>query len=111
MTFTYTSFDAVQTRTDARGAVTSYGYDALNRLQSVTYNTSSAPGVATTSGVTINYKTTTPGKGQISSITDGLGSESYGYDSMARVTSKNAKDRAVEMDVSAAFSFFLLPSS
>jgi RHS repeat-associated protein len=88
VTFTYTSFDAVQTRTDARGAVTSYGYDALNRLQSVTYNTASAPGVATTSGVTINYKTTAPGKGQVSSVTEGLGSESYSYDSLARVSSK-----------------------
>jgi RHS repeat-associated protein len=88
VTFTYTSFDSVQTRTDARGAVTSYGYDSLNRLQTVTYNTSSAPGVATTSGVTINYRTSAPGKGQISSITDGLGSESYSYDSLARVSSK-----------------------
>lgn len=88
VTFTYTSFSAVQTRTDARGVITTYGYDALNRPQTVSYNTSAAPLVAATSGVTIAYKTTAPGKGQVSSVTDGLGSESYAFDTLGRVSSK-----------------------
>ena len=88
VTFTYTSFSAVQTRTDARGVITTYGYDALNRPQTVSYNTSAAPLVATTSGVTIAYKTTAPGKGQVSSVTDGLGTETYAFDPLGRVSSK-----------------------
>jgi RHS repeat-associated protein len=88
VSYTYTSFDQVSTRTDARGAATTYNFDALNRLSTVAYNTTSAPGVATTAGVTINYKTTSPGKGQVDSISDAAGSVTYGYDSQARVSSK-----------------------
>jgi YD repeat-containing protein len=88
VTFTYTSFSAVQTKTDARGVITTYGYDALNRPQTVSYNTSAAPLVAATAGVTIAYKTTAPGKGQVSSVTDGLGSETYAFDPLGRVSSK-----------------------
>ena len=88
VTFTYTTFDAVATRTDARGVVTTYGYDSLNRLQTISYNTSGAPGVAATPGVTISYKATSPGYGQISSVTDATGGESFAYDSLGRVSSK-----------------------
>jgi len=86
--FTYTDFNAVQTRTDARGVITTYGYDTLNRLHTISYNTASAPGVAATSGVTINYRTTTPGKGKLDSVVDGVGSESYAYDSLGKLSSK-----------------------
>jgi hypothetical protein len=78
----------VQTRTDARGVITTYGYDGLNRPQAVSYNTSAAPLVAATSGVTIAYKTTAPGKGQVNSVTDGIGSETYAFDALCRVSSK-----------------------
>ena len=36
---TYTSFNAVATRTDARGVITTYSYDTLNRVSQVSYNT------------------------------------------------------------------------
>ncbi|MBI3651684.1 MAG: RHS repeat protein, partial [Acidobacteria bacterium] len=55
--FTYTDFDAVATKTDARGVVTSYTYDTLNRLTGVSYNVSNATGVAATGGVTMTYDT------------------------------------------------------
>jgi YD repeat-containing protein len=57
--YTYTTFDAISTRQDARGVVTTYGYDTLNRLTSISYNTSSAPGVASTGNVTYTYDTPT----------------------------------------------------
>src|SRR5262249_390256 len=37
--YTYTDFDAVSTRTDARGVVTTYAYGDLNLLTGVSYNT------------------------------------------------------------------------
>ena len=51
--YTYTSFDAVATRQDARGVVTTYGYDTLNRLSQISYNTVS--GVTTAPTVTYIY--------------------------------------------------------
>lgn len=88
MSFTYTDFSAVATRTDARGVITTYGYDGLNRLTSVGYNMTNAPGVAATTGVNISYKTASPGNGDVDSVTDGAGTERYVYDSLGRTTSK-----------------------
>jgi len=83
--YVYTDFDAVQTRTDARGVITTYTYDDLNRLTGVSYNTSNAPGVATTGSVAYTYDINQ------SSSTNGLllsaGSESFGYNGDKRLTS------------------------
>ncbi|MFY9553237.1 MAG: RHS repeat domain-containing protein [Blastocatellia bacterium] len=40
--YTYTGSGAVATKTDARGVIITYGYDSLNRLISISYNTSGA---------------------------------------------------------------------
>jgi RHS repeat-associated protein len=95
--YTYTAWGAVSTRQDARGVVTTYNYDTLHQLTSINYNTASAPGVAATPGITMNYDY--PGtcdttahtasgntKGLLLSV--GVGSfysESYAYDSNKRV--------------------------
>lgn len=81
--YTYTPFDAVKTRTDARGVVTTYTYGELNRLTDVSHN--NVTGVAPTVPVSITYKRSSPGKGQVEMVTDGAGSESYGYDSFGRL--------------------------
>ncbi|MBO0798681.1 MAG: RHS repeat-associated core domain-containing protein, partial [Blastocatellia bacterium] len=86
--YTYTDFDAVASRTDARGVVTTYTYGELNWLTGMSYNTASAPGVAATAAVGLTYKTDSPGKGQIKTVTDGVGSESYDYDSFGRLQSR-----------------------
>ena len=70
--------------------ITSYGYDTLNRLTSISYNTSSAPGVASTPPVTYNYDNNQSSntKGLLLSVSAGSGySESYSYDSFKRVQS------------------------
>jgi RHS repeat-associated protein len=86
-TYAYTDFDAVSARTDARGVVTTYTYGPLNLPAGVSYNTASATGVATTAPVSITYKSDSPGKGQAKTVTDGAGSESYGFDSFGRLQS------------------------
>jgi RHS repeat-associated protein len=85
----YTSFDALATKTDARGVVINYSYDTMNRLTSVSYDTSHAPGVASTANVTYNYDTssTSTTKGLLLSVTAGTFQESYGFDSFNRVSS------------------------
>jgi RHS repeat-associated protein len=88
--YTYTDWGAAATKQDARGVITTYGYDSLHRMTSVTYNTSGAPGVAATPTVTYNYDNVNGSetKGLLLSIAvAGSYSESYAYDSSKRVSS------------------------
>lgn len=100
--YTYTSFNSVSTRQDARGVVTTYLYDTLNRLYRVSYDTSGASGVVATPRLDITYGTTTPEKGLVKSVseTDSQSvvpwKEEYAYDSVSRLQTKTLK-----MDASA----------
>lgn len=88
--YTYTDWDAIATKTDARGVVITYGYDNLHRLTSVSYNTANAGGVASTANVTYTYDTNNNSttKGLLLSLSIGNSySESYGYDSYNRLSS------------------------
>lgn len=85
--YTYTDFGAIASKTDARGAVTTFVYDSLNRVYQISYDTSHAPGVATTPTVTYNYDTSTTSttKGLPLSVTNGF-EERYSYDPYNRVS-------------------------
>jgi RHS repeat-associated protein len=83
--YTYTDFDALETRTDDRGVITTYQYGPLNLLTGVSYN--NVTGVEPTAPVIITYKSSSKGKGQIETVADGAGSESYGYDDLGRLQS------------------------
>jgi RHS repeat-associated protein len=98
--FTYDDRSNLTSRTDARGVKTVYGYnnDPLNRLQSISWDTSgfgdSANPVLAAASVTYAYRTKdSPTQlrdvTQSSSVTtNGISSESYSYDSEGRVGSK-----------------------
>jgi RHS repeat-associated protein len=92
--YTYTGFDKVSTRTDARGVVTTYGFDSLSRLTSISYNTSAAPSVASTNNVTFTYDTSGTGTTQALllsvSLTGPLPTyqETFSYDNLERVSSR-----------------------
>jgi len=78
--YAYTDWGAVATKQDARGVITTFGYDTLHRLISVTYNTVS--GVTTAPAVSYNYDNTVGSatKGLLLSLSVGSGySETYGY--------------------------------
>jgi RHS repeat-associated protein len=88
--YTYTEFNAVATRQDARGVVTTYGYDALHRLTSVSYNTvfgvTTAPQVSYIYDSDPSYGTSAPG--QMVRVTVGSDyQERYTFDSLLRVSS------------------------
>jgi RHS repeat-associated protein len=83
--YTYTDSSAVATKTDARGVIATYSYDTMNRPLSITYNTTNAPGVATTPSIGYVYDNNN------SSPTNGVllaaGIESYSYDGYKRLSS------------------------
>ena len=78
---TYTHLNAVQTRTDARGVITTNTYDTLNRLTNVSYNTSAAPNVISTPSVTYNYDnvSTSSSFGKLLSVQIPNGTGGYFY--------------------------------
>lgn len=84
--YSYDPANNLQTRTDARGNVTTYGYDALNRPLSVSY--SLAGGTATTSNVSYTYGTSATGNtlGQIIAVSNGNSTTNYtSFDSLSDV--------------------------
>ncbi len=86
--FTYTNFGLVSQRTDARGVITTYGYDGLNRVQSISYNVG-ATGVPATSTVNLYYDeggSAANALGRLTHFTDGVGSETYSYNLLGRTT-------------------------
>jgi YD repeat-containing protein len=72
----------VLTRTDAKGQVATYSYDALNRLTGITYT--GAP----TLTVTYQYDQGTNGIGHLTQLTDSTGVTNYGYDQHGRLVTE-----------------------
>jgi RHS repeat-associated protein len=86
--FQYNNFGLVTQRTDPRGVITSYGYDNLNRLSTIGY-TVTGTGVAATPGVTLTYDqggSAAFALGRLTSMTDGVGSETYTYNNRGEMT-------------------------
>jgi RHS repeat-associated protein len=70
---------------------TCYGYDALNRVTTRTYNDGTAPGYSDrTPQVTYTYDTSPYGKGRLASVSSSVSTTSYqSYDALGRVTSSS----------------------
>ncbi|MCI0620234.1 MAG: hypothetical protein L0387_00915 [Acidobacteria bacterium] len=85
--FQYNQFGQVTQRTDARGVITTYTYDGLNRLDLVSYNVG-ATGVPATASVDYAYGTSSASNnnGRLLTVADGSNTETYSYDVLGRVT-------------------------
>jgi len=83
----YDNFNNLLKRTDARGVVTSYGYDGLNRLTGISYNVAGT-NVPATASVSFTYGTNASqfNKGLLITKTDGVGSENYSYNALEQLT-------------------------
>jgi len=98
--FTYDVRSNLTSRTDARGVKTVYNYngDPLNRLQSISWDTTgfgdTTNPIVAAATVTYSYRTKTAGPDildvtQLNSIAAaGVSTESFGYDTEGRVSSK-----------------------
>lgn len=82
----------VCSRTDARNVVTTYTYDAVNRLTGISYNTSGTTAAATPSvsyyydQSSYNGLTISNGIGQRTGMSDGTGSTGWGFNALGQVT-------------------------
>jgi RHS repeat-associated protein len=81
-TYTYFADDTVQTVTDARNATSTFAYNGRHLATGITYGVPG--GVAATANVSFGYDAA----GNRTSMNDGPGSVSYGYDQLSRVTSE-----------------------
>jgi RHS repeat-associated protein len=80
--YSYFADDTVQTVTDARGATSTFSYNGRHLVTSITYGVPA--GVAATANVSFGYDAA----GNRTAMNDGLGSVSYGYDQLSRLTSE-----------------------
>jgi len=82
VTSTYTPSAMISQKTDARGVIASYGYDALNRLSSITYN-DGTPAISLIYG---GAGAPNFGAGRLIATSDGTGSQTYQYNNMGMAT-------------------------
>jgi RHS repeat-associated protein len=80
--YSYFADDTTQTITDARGATTTFAYNNRGLPTSITYGVPT--GVAATANVSFGYDA----GGNRTSMTDGLGSVSYVYNTLSQMTSE-----------------------
>lgn len=81
-TYTYFADDTMETITDARGATTTFGYNNRKLVTSISFGVPS--GVAATPNISFGYDSA----GNRTSMTDGLGSVSYVYNTLSQLTSE-----------------------
>lgn len=81
-TWTYFADDTVQTATDARGATATYTYNDRHLVATIAYDPPA--GVPDTPSVAFDYDAA----GNRISMTDGLGSVGYTYDTLSQMTSE-----------------------
>ncbi|GAB3356221.1 RHS repeat-associated core domain-containing protein [Lysobacter tyrosinilyticus] len=87
--YTYDNAGNRKTQTDARGVTATLGYDALNRLVSVSYPDSSLNvGYSYDTAATACANGETFAAGRLSLITDGSGSTQYCYDRFGQMVRK-----------------------
>lgn len=81
-TYTYRNDDTVNVVTDARGAAQTFSYNNRHLVTGISYTAPS--GITPTAPVTYAYDAV----GNRTAMTDGLGSQSYSYDQLSRLTSE-----------------------
>jgi RHS repeat-associated protein len=85
--FQYNNYNLISQRTDARGVITTYSYDTMNRPYQISYNIGTT-GVAPTPTITYAFGTSASqlNNGRLLTLTDGLGTTTNTYDNLARTT-------------------------
>lgn len=82
MDYSYNPDDTINVMTDARGATSTFGYNARHLVTGITYGVPS--GVAATANVSFGYDAA----GNRTSMSDGLGSATYAYNNLSQLTAE-----------------------
>ena len=96
---TYDAAGNLKTSTDARGKVSTYAYDALNRVIGITFSD-------TTPAIAFIYDDITLGnfgKGRLTKFTDGTGNTTFKYDLLGRPIQKTQTTGTIIKTVSYAY--------
>jgi YD repeat-containing protein len=83
-TWDYNNDDTIQKVTDARGANATYAYNARHLVTGISYAVPTGSNIPVTPSVALAYDAA----GNRTSMTDGLGSVTYGYDQLSRLSSE-----------------------
>ena len=86
VTYAYDDAGRLLTKTDARGIVTTTGYDNIDRPSTVTFSDS-------TPGITYTYDQGSFGIGRLSSVTNGIATSAYTYNNVGQVL---REDKTIE---------------
>src|SRR6185436_953103 len=82
--YAYNPDDTILSVTDARGAIATYHYNNRHLVTEVTYAAPQSPSMPGTPAATFAYDAA----GNRISMTDGLGSQTYNYNLLSRMTSE-----------------------
>ena len=83
-TWAYNLDDTIQSVTDARGAIATYGYNNRHLTNGITYTVPQGSNIPATPNVTFAYDAA----GNRTSMTDGMGSASYSYNELSQIISE-----------------------
>ena len=89
------------TKTDAKGQVSTYSYDALNRLSAINYS----GGTAAALNVSYQYDQGINGIGHLTQITDHTGTTQYSYDQHGRLTGEAKQSPGSSLSYTTAYTY------
>ena len=99
--YTYNIYGEMETQTDARGVVTTLNYDNLGRLRSRFYNSTAAPEVENTSGVSYVYDDAA----LTVTMADGSGHTTWSYDQAGRLLTETKTITGYEQEFTTGYSY------
>jgi RHS repeat-associated protein len=97
---TYYPGGNLKSSTDARGAISTYTYDVLNRPTSVAYKI----GTSTDQTIAFTYDAGTYGKGRLTGASDASHSMAWTYDALGRVTGKGQTVGSITLSIGYGYS-------
>lgn len=100
-TYSYYQNDLIHTITDARGAMTAFNYNPRQLITSINYSVPA--NVAATPNVTYGYDQA----GNRTSMTDGLGTKTYAYNTISQLISETRNFNGLPASYSLSYSYNL----